>query len=211
MGNSAEMTDLIQRAIDGDERAADDLFQLFRERLKKMVSLRMDRRLLGRVDASDIIQEATLEAVRRLPVYAESPPMDFYLWLRCLAGQKLIDACRHHLGTQKRDAGMEVSLYRRGMPEATSNALAAQLMGRHTSPSMAAVRAETQIKVQDALNDLEPIDREVLILRHFEHLTNSETAQALGLKKSTASKRYVVALKRLREQLKDIPGFKDRW
>ena len=207
----SNLEELIHRAAGGDQQATSDLLSMHRDRLRKMVELRLDRRLAGRVDASDIVQEATMEAARRLPDYAKSPPMDFYLWLRQLAGQKLIDACRHHLGTQKRDARQEVSLYRGALPEATSAVLASRLLGRLTSPTQAAVRAETQIKVQEALNSLDVIDREVLVLRHFEHLTNRQAAEALGISKSAASKRYIAALRRLKEYLRTVPGFEDRF
>ena len=137
--------------------------------------------------------------------------MSFFLWLRFLTAQKLIDAQRHHLGVGKRDASQEVSLYRGPMPEASSASLAAQLLGMLTSPSMAAIRAETQLKVQQVLNALEPIDREVLVLRHFEHLGNGEVAELLNLSPAAASKRYVSALKRLKAMLSGIPGFEDRF
>ena len=210
MGTESQVDELIQRAADGDREAASELLGRYRDRLRKMVHLRLDRRLSGRVDASDVVQEATMEAARRLPEYAESRPMDFFLWLRQLAGQKLIDTHRRHLGAEKRDAAQEVSLYRKAMPEATSTALAAQLLGRLTTPTQAAQRAELQFRVQEALNSMDPVDREVLVLRHFEHLSNKETAEVLGIKKSTASKRFIVALKRLKEYLGDVPGFTDR-
>ena len=206
MENSTDINELVQRAAGGDQDAVSELLCRYRDRLRKMVQLRLDRRLFGRVDASDIVQEATLEAARRLSEYAAAPPMEFFLWLRQLTGQKMIDAHRHHLGTQKRDADQEVSLYRRAMPEATSTALAAQLLGHLTTPTQAAQRAELQLKVQEALNNLDPIDREVLVLRHFEHLSNNETAQMLGIKKSAASKRFIVALKRLKDELRNMPG-----
>lgn len=174
-----------------------------------MVCLRLDRRLYGRVDASDVVQDAIIEAARRLGEYAKSPPMDFYLWLRQLATQKLIDTHRHHLVAKKRSAAQEISLYRSAMPEASSAGLANQLLGRLTTPTKAAQRAELQVKVQEALNGISPVDREVLVLRHFEQLTNEETAQVLGLSRSAASKRYIVALGRLKESLSVLPGFED--
>jgi RNA polymerase sigma-70 factor (ECF subfamily) len=106
-----------------------------------------------------------------------------------------------------RDAGQEVSLYRGALPQASSVSLAAQLLGRLTSPSLAAVRAEMQLRLQEALNSMEPLDREVLALRHFEELSNSETARVLGIQKSAASNRYIRALKRLKEVLSGMPGF----
>ncbi len=105
-----------------------------------------------------------------------------------------------------RDAGREVVLYHGTLPEASSAALAAQLLGRDTRPSEAAVRAERKILLQQALNSLEPLDREVLALRHFEQLSNCEVAQMLGVQESAAAKRYVRALKRLKDVLRSMPG-----
>jgi RNA polymerase sigma-70 factor (ECF subfamily) len=203
--------DLLRRARLGDEPALAALFTHYRERLKRMVHLRLDRRLSGRVDTSDVLQEAYLEVHKRFPEYAREASLPFFLWLRLVTGQKLTDVHRHHLGTQMRDAGQEVSLYRGALPQATSASLAAQLLGRLTSASRAAIRAEQKLFVQEALNNMDPLDREVLVLRHFEHLNNDETARVLGLKKSTASQRYVRALKRLKEILSSIPGIKDQW
>jgi RNA polymerase sigma-70 factor, ECF subfamily len=209
--DSAALDGLIQQAVAGDQQAASALFVRFHDRLLRMIHLRMDQRLKGRVDSEDIVQEAYLDAAKRLKDYAARPSMSFFLWLRFLTAQKLVDAQRHHLGVGKRDAGQEVSLYRGPMPEASSASLAAQLLGMLTSPSMAAIRAETQIKVQQVLNVLDPIDREVLVLRHFEHLTNGEAAELLGISPAAASKRYITALKRLKTILSGIPGFQDRF
>lgn len=198
---------LVAQAVEGDTAALTVLMDRYRERLKRMVSLRMDRRLQGRVDASDIIQEALISAARRLDEYAADPPMGFFLWLRWLTGEKLLNAHRHHLGTQKRDAAQEVSIYRRAMPEACSVSIAQQLLGQLTSPTQAVVRAELQLIVQEVLNSMSPMDREILILRNFEQLTTDETAQTLDIKRSTASKRYITALKRLKQAMSAIPGF----
>src|SRR5205085_101392 len=123
-----------------------------------------------------------------------------------LTGQKMMELHRHHLGAQMRDAGREISLYRGSLPEASSVALAAQLLGHDTRPSEAAVRAERKIRLQEALNSMDPLDREVLALRHFEQLNNAETAQALGLQESAANKRYIRALKKLKDILTSLPG-----
>jgi RNA polymerase sigma-70 factor (ECF subfamily) len=199
--------ELVQRLRAGDAAAAAELFQRYRGKLRRMVQLRLDRRLQGRVDASDVLQEAFLDLARRAPEYVANPALPFFLWLRLLTGQRLLMVHRTHLGTQMRDAGQEVSLYRGALPQASSVSLAAQLLGRMTSPSVAAVRAELQLRLQEALNSMDPLDREVLTLRHFEELTNTEVAAVLGLQKSAASNRYVRALKRLKEVLKGMPGF----
>jgi RNA polymerase sigma-70 factor (ECF subfamily) len=202
---------LLRRALAGDESALAALFDGHRQRLRRMIRLRLDRRLSGRVDASDVLQEAYLEVRKRLTEYASNPQaLPFPLWLRLIAGQKLTDVHRFHLGAQMRDAGQEVALHRGPFPQASSVALAAQLLGKLTSASKAAIRAEHKLIVQEALNGMDPIDREVLTLRHFEHLSNEETALVLGLSKSAASNRYIRALKRLKVILSSIPGLREQ-
>jgi RNA polymerase sigma-70 factor (ECF subfamily) len=208
MTNQAGDSDaLLARATSGDERALAELFSRYRDRMKRMVKLRLDRRLSGRIDPSDVVQEAFLEASKRLPEYAQKRELPLLLWLRLVTGQKLTDLHRVHLGAKMRDAALEVSLYRGALPEASSVMLAGQLLGQLTTASQVAVRAEVRLQVQAALNSLEPLDREVLALRHFEQLNNEQTALALGIKKSAASNRYVRSLARLKEILSAIPGF----
>lgn len=184
----------------GETAAAGELFAVCRERLKKMVKLRLDRRLQGRLDASDVLQEAYLDVQTKATDFA-SKGLPAYLWLRLVTAERLLILHRHHLGTKMRDAGQEVSLYRGGLPTASTHSLANLLLGRLTSPSEAAVRAERQIRLQDSLNRMDPIDREVLALRHFEELSNNEVATVLGLSKTAASNRYLRALQRLKEML----------
>jgi RNA polymerase sigma-70 factor (ECF subfamily) len=198
---------LLARAGTGDRQALGELLALHRDRLRRMVQLRMDRRLHGRLDASDVIQEAFLEATMRFDEFTRDRPMPFFLWLRFLAGQKLIVAHRRHLGVKARDARRELSIYRGALPEATSESLAAQLIGRLTSPSLAAVRAELQVRLQEMLNTMDETDREILALRHFEQLTCPESAKVLGIEESAASSRYYRALKRLKDILSGFPGF----
>lgn len=206
---ASELNDLVRRAAAGDPEAVNELFTRYRDRLCAMVRLRLNRRLQGRVDPSDVVQEAYLEISKGLADYLRAPSMPFFLWLRYITGQKLIAVHRHHLGAQMRDAEQEVSLYRGALPQASSVSLAAQLLGRFTTASQAAVRAEAQIQVQEALNSMDAMDREVLVLRHFEMLTNAETAEVLGIKKSAASNRYVRALNRLKDILAKLPDFAD--
>lgn len=210
MSDDAEdLTKLLQQAAGGDARAAAELFARHRDRLKRMVHLRLSRRLQGRVDDSDIIQETYLDASRRLKEYSDNPKLPFYLWLRHLAGLKLAEAHRRHLGTQLRDADREVTLHRGGLPEADSMSLAAHLLGQLTTPSQAAIKAEIRLKVQEALNGMDPVDREVLALKHFEQLSTSEMAEVLGMSKAGAGSRYLRAIKRLKEILSQIPGFSE--
>jgi RNA polymerase sigma-70 factor (ECF subfamily) len=201
--------ELLRRAADGDQAALADLLSPYRSRLKRMVRVRLNPRLQGRVDDSDVIQDALLEASQRLQEYLQEPNLPFFLWLRYLTGQKLVDVHRRHLGRQKRDAGLEVSLHRGAWPMASCTSLAEQLLGRLSSPSQAAIRAELRQSVQEALNNLEPLDREVLAMRHFEQLSNAEAATALGIGKSAASSRYLRALKRLKDILAGVPGLLD--
>jgi RNA polymerase sigma-70 factor (ECF subfamily) len=205
-GNSGETDELLRRVAQGAPQEWGALLDRHRARLRRMVALRLDRRLQGRLDASDVIQEAFLEASARLADYLRQPDMPFFLWLRFLTGQKMMELHRQHLGAQMRDAGREISLYRGALPGASSAALAAQLLGHDTRPSEAAIRAERKIRLQEALNSMDPLDREVLALRHFEQLNNAETAQALGLNESAASKRYIRALKKLKDILTSLPG-----
>lgn len=188
-----------------DEAGFEDVFDRYRKRLRRMVKLRMDHRLTGRIDSDDVLQESFLEAMHKLEDYRQrTDDLPVFLWLRLIVAEKLTDLHRAHLGAQMRDAGREVSLYRGPMPEASSAALAAQLMGSITSPSLAAVRTETKLRIQEALNRMDDLDREVLTLRNFEQLTNSEAARVLGITQQAASNRYVRALMRMKEILKSI-------
>ena len=197
---------LVEQAIQGDSRAWQLLMTENRDRLRRMVSLRMDRRLQGRVDPSDVIQESFIDAARRLPEYAKNPSIPFFVWLRRLTGQRLMEQHRRHLGAQARDASRDVSLYDGAFPEATTADLTANLFGEFTSPSQAVIRIEQKKRLQDALESLEPIDREILVLRHFEQLTNGEVCEVLSIDKSAASKRYIRAMERLKDVLIAMPG-----
>jgi RNA polymerase sigma-70 factor, ECF subfamily len=206
-GDSGEVSELLRRAAAGEEGPLRELFSRHRDRLKRMVHLRLSRRLAGRVDDSDVLQEAYLEVSRRLSEYVREPSLPFFLWLRRLTALKLAETHRRHLGTQLRDADREVTLHRGGLPLADSVSLAAQLLGTMTTPSQAAIKAETRLLVQETLNGMDPIDREVLALKHFEQLSTAEIAEVLGLSKAGAGSRYLRAIKRLREVLLRTPGF----
>jgi RNA polymerase sigma-70 factor (ECF subfamily) len=204
--NSAETARLVELARAGDAAALNELFARHRGRLRRMVDLRLDRRLSARVDPSDVVQDGFVDAVAKLPEYLANPRYPLFLWLRLVVGERLQKVHRTHLGTQMRDAGLEVSLYREALPAASSAALAAQLLGKFTSPTQAAVRAERLLRVQEALNALDPIDREIIALRNFEELSRPEAAAALGIEEAAAAKRYVRALKRLKGVLGATPG-----
>lgn len=197
---------LLRQAALGDQQAWNQLVTEHSPRLRRMVALRMDRRLQGRVDPSDVIQESMIDAARRLGEYVEKPALPFFLWLRFLTGQRLMEQHRRHLGAKARDVGREISLYRGAFPETTTADLANHFLGKFSTPSQAAVRLEQKLRLQEALNSLDPIDREVLALRHFEQLSNGECADVLELTKSAASKRYARALVRLKDVLLAMPG-----
>jgi RNA polymerase sigma-70 factor, ECF subfamily len=196
----------LARIAAGDAEAWQALVARHHDRLRRMIVLRLHPGLQGRVDPSDVLQDTYLEAARRLPEYVRDPAMPLFLWLRLLAVTRLNKLHRRHLGAQMRDAGREVSLFRGAMPAASSAALAAHLLGRECRPSEAAVRAERRLALQEAINELDPIDREVLALRHFEQLTTIEVARVLDISPAAASKRYVRALVRLKDVLGRLPG-----
>ncbi len=200
--------EVIRRAADGDEAALAQLFDRHRNRLRQLVRLRLDRRLQGRVDPSDVLQEAYLDLAQKLPGYADKPPMPFFLWLRLVTQERLLRLHRQHLGAAMRDAGREISLHDGGM-HASSASLAAHLMGDITSASRAAAKLEMRLLLQEALNGMEATDREVIVLRHFEELSNDETATVLGLTKAAASKRYIRAIIRLKSTMKHTVGAAD--
>src|SRR3954454_6171656 len=205
-GDSSATNRLLRRGADGDTQGWGDLLARHEARLCRMVALRLDPRLQGRIDPGDVLQEVYLAAFQNLSDYLRQPAMPFFLWLRGIAGNKLLELHRHHLGTPMRDARREVSLHRGPLPAATSADLAARPLRRLTRPSQAAIRAEAKLRLQEALNAMDPVDREALALRHFEHLTGAESAQVLGIKERAAGKRYLRALERLRAILMQIPG-----
>ena len=203
--SEAEIAGLVARLQSGDQAALGDLFDCHREKLRRMVELRLDHRLAGRVSASDVLQEAYIYALKRVEHYFSKPGQPFFGWLRLVVGQRIADVHREHLAG-KRDAGREIGMNRGGM-DTDSTCLAAQLLGKLSSPSQAAQRNESLALLEEALNQMDALDREVLALRHFEELSNSETAHLLGIQPAAASKRYVRALARLKEILESIPGF----
>jgi RNA polymerase sigma-70 factor (ECF subfamily) len=202
--DASEDDELLRLASEGDPESWEALVGRSRQRLRRMVAFRLDQRLQGRVDPSDVLQDAYLEAWKDLGAYLRQPAIPFFLWLRGVAGNKLRELHRHHLGTQMRDPRREVSIHGGAMPETTSTALAAELLGNLTRASEEAVRVEIKVRLQEALDTMDPLDREVLALRHFEQLSPAETAQVLGIKEKAAGMRYVRALRRLKEILNSL-------
>lgn len=181
--------------------AATEYFERDRHRLLRFVKHRTDERLLGRLDSEDVLQEAFLVVQRRYADFVEKPSVPFYVWLRAITGQVLVDLHRKHLNLQRRNVDREVSLHKRLPFQSTSAALGDLLAGSITSPSNAAIRAEEFEGLKRCLAEMSELDREVLVLRHMEQMTNGEVAHVLQIDKSAATKRYVRALKRLRQTI----------
>jgi RNA polymerase sigma-70 factor (ECF subfamily) len=189
--------DELNRLKSGPDEIA-SVFSSYQDRLMRLVRFRMDPRLLSRVECDDILQEAYMEVQRRIDDFINAPTVPFFIWIRQITMQTLIDIQRKHLGAQMRDVKREIKLGQKNVGFTNSFSIAAHLIGNLTSPSQAAVRQERINQVREALESMEEIDREVLVLRHLEELNNNEVANVLGLEKSAASKRYIRALKKLR-------------
>jgi RNA polymerase sigma-70 factor, ECF subfamily len=209
-GNSSDTSDLLRRATAGDAQARAELFTTYRDRLWRMVRLRLDRRLHGRVDPGEIVEDARIEIDKRMDEYLAHPDVSPFLWMREITGARLQAAHAAHLGMTADVTGQDVSLFRGALPEANSVSLAAQLLGRFVPAGDEAERAEKQFRLQEALNGMDPMDREVLALRHFEEMDTTEAAHVLGISRTEASNAYVRALKRLKDILSRMPGFFDR-
>lgn len=206
MTEASETTALLQQAAAGDEQALAELLERNESRLKRIVRARLHRQLHGRVREADIVDEACVEAKQRLNEYLTGSKLPFYLWLRQLTLEKLLDVQRRQIGDQAGDSAGDISLHRGALPAATSASLVAQLLGQFATTSQEDVKASLQIKVQESLARLESIDREVLVLRHVERLSTEELAQVLEISKSDASRRYFGALKSIKDMLAQTPG-----
>ena len=185
----------------GGKKAVAEAFGCHRDKLQRMIAFRLDTRIIGKVDCDDILQDAFVEASRRIGDYLDRPSVPVYIWIRQITMQVLIDTHRRYLGAKMRDARQEVTLHAGWASGTNSATLAAQLVGSFTSPSQAAVREEMASVLRAALDQLSEIDYEVLTLRHLEELSNNEVAQILGIDKYAASKRYLRALGRLRSAM----------
>jgi RNA polymerase sigma-70 factor (ECF subfamily) len=197
---------LLALAAAGDGAAWGALLTGYQERLARMVAFRMDPRLRGRIDAADVVQDAFVEASAHREAYFRAPAAPLFLWLRGVVSNKLLEMHRHHLGTHMRDAKRERPLNGSGRSSDASEVLCAQLSAGLTRPSVAAVRCEVRARLAEALDGMDPTDCEVLVMRHFEQLTNAEAAQVLGIQERAAAKRYLRALERLKDILSEMPG-----
>ena len=198
--------DRIARVRSGDRQALAAAFDEYRPRLAKTVRFRLDPRLAGRLDADDILQEAYINASQRCGHVEGNTEQSLFIWLRLIVQQTLADLHRRHLGAQKRDAGREMAFHQQTQSVSATMSMAKCLAASVTSPSLALQRVELAERLRRALEQMEPLDREVLAMRHFEELANREIAEALGIEQKAASIRYVRALRRLKEILADVSG-----
>jgi RNA polymerase sigma-70 factor (ECF subfamily) len=199
MWPSRENTDrLIENAKSGDADAVDRLLGEFREPLRQVIGLRLDPAVARRVDASDIVQDVLLEANQRLTDYLKHPDMPFHLWLRHLAQDRIIDTHRRHRLAQRRSVDREQAIARPTMNDESSISLVAQLVDTERTPASEAIQHELQRRLGDAIDQLADDDREIVLMRHHEALSNQEVAHALKLTEAAASMRYLRALRRLR-------------
>jgi RNA polymerase sigma-70 factor (ECF subfamily) len=199
--NSPETQELLDRANRGEAEAVERLLTTHREPLRRMIGLRLDPALAARVDASDVVQDVLLEAHRRLKDYLRDPKMPFHLWLRHIAKDHVIDAHRRHRQAQRRSLDREQALVPGRLADHSSFELAGQLVDPEQTPATAAIRQELQRRMNEAIGGLDEDDREILLMRHGEQLSNQEVAAALELSEAAASMRYLRAVRRLRAAL----------
>jgi RNA polymerase sigma-70 factor (ECF subfamily) len=206
-----ELRRRLKRVDAGDPDALASVFSHFSDRLGRIIKSRLNARVQSRVGVGDILQETFLEAQKRLREYLRDPSMAFFLWLRLIAIQKVLETHRRHLDAKKRDARREV----RGRDAAifgsssSAAALSDLIVAEQSTPSANAAQAELREQLARALEELDPVDREIIFLRHFEALSNIECAEVLGIQANTSAQRHLRALKRLKEILERFSGLKD--
>ncbi len=196
---------LVKAVADGDPQAVNDLMERHRSALRRLIQFRLDRKISGRVDASDVVQDVLIEANRRLKEYVADPSMPFHLWIRQLAKDRMIDLHRRH-HAQKRSVDKEQPLNARHFGDQSSLDLAAQLPDHELTPAAATIRKELEERFLEALDQLDETDQEIIVMRHIEHLGNSEVAEALDLAPAAAGMRYLRAIRRLKAVLTDPPS-----
>ncbi len=195
---------LLDGARQGDADAVNRLMDRHRDAIQRMVRMRLDQKIRRRVDVSDVVQDVLIEANRRLAGYLEDPAMPFHLWLRHITSDRIIDAHRRHRGSAKRSVDREQPLVVQGNDRSTIQ-LAAQLCDAEMTPAARATQAEMARHVEQAITQLADQDAEIIVMRHYEHLSNQEVALALQLSEQAASMRYLRAVRRLRGLLGETP------
>ncbi len=193
--------DLLNEVGNGDQSAVNRLLDRHREAVRRMVQMRLDHAVARRVDASDVVQDVMLEASQRLTEYIRNPSMPFHLWLRQLAKDRMIDMHRRHRGAQRRSVDREQNMSSFNSDDQSAADLVSLLRDAELTPAASALRKEMEERFVLALDKLDESEREIVIMRHFEHLGNGEVAEALGLSAPAAGMRYLRAIRRLRELL----------
>jgi RNA polymerase sigma-70 factor, ECF subfamily len=208
--DASETQNLLHRVAQADASATDELWERYRPALRRMIGLRLDQAVSRRLDASDVVQDVLIKASQRLGDYLHNPVLPFHLWLRQIARDHVIDAHRRHRVSARRSVDREQALHAKGAGESfndqSSFDLAAQLRDSGLTPGAEALRRELQSRFHSVLLQMEEGDREIILLRHFEQLSNGEVAQALGLSEAAASMRHLRALRRLRALLGETPS-----
>ena len=189
---------LLKQAVDGDDAAVNQLLDRHRNSLRQLIRMRLDQKIQKRIDVSDVLQDVLIEANRRLTRYLNDPVMPFHLWLRQIARDRIIDAHRRHRVSAKRSVDREQQMVAPRGYDQSSIHLASLLGDQQLTPAAAALQKEMARKVEAAISELDPKDCEIIVMRHYEHLTNQEISQALGLNEPAASMRYMRAIRRLK-------------
>jgi RNA polymerase sigma-70 factor (ECF subfamily) len=208
--DASETEDLLHRVARADPSAADELWERYRPALRQMIGMRLDHTLSRRVDASDVVQDVLIKASQRLADYLRNPVIPFHLWLRQIARDHVIDAHRRHRASALRSVDRERELYASGgggsFHDRSSLDLASQLRDSGLTPAAVALRHELQDRFQSVLLRLDDTDREIIMLRHFEQLSNADAAHALGITEAATGMRHLRALRRLRHLLSECPS-----
>jgi len=198
--------ELLNNVRDGQAVAVEELMDRHRNSLRRMIQLRLDQRLMQRMDVSDVIQDVLIEANRRLSDYLKNPVIPFHLWIRQIAKDRIIDAHRRHRVSAKRSIDREQPQPGKGPFDQSTIELANQFRDQALTPAAAATQRELASQIESAVQMLRDNDREIILMRHYEQLDNQEIAQSLGLTEPAASMRYLRALKRLREIIEGMPA-----
>jgi RNA polymerase sigma-70 factor (ECF subfamily) len=198
-----ETQNLLAEVRDGDAEAVNSLINRHRDAVHRLVRMRIDQAIAARVDASDVVQDVMLEASQRLGDYLQDPVMPFHLWLRQLAKDRLIDMHRRHRAAKKRSVDREQAVTSLAHDDQSAADLAQLLEDAELTPAAATVRREMEQRFLEAVNQLSDSDREIIMMRHFEHLSSAEVAQALEMRTAAAGMRYLRALRKLTDVLQD--------
>ncbi len=206
--NEQLLVETVRSAIAANDSntAISALFEAYGDRFSKMIALRLDPRLAGRIDPADVLQDAFIDVNKKLPQYDQDRQVPLFIWMRTIVQERIVATHRLHLNTEKRDARLEKNIVRAPNPDESAWSLAHVLLSNDTSISGRAIRSEQHDQLATALASLDPIDHEIILLRIYENLSNVEVAQSLNIETSAASKRFLRAMDRLGEILRSFPG-----